>query len=138
MPEDTPGHDDKESAEDERVTDLNGGAGFAFPAFDGGEWKSDLHGLTYMNCEVRRNCFNPPLMFTGNAASSPQNGKNIPLMLLLNGSHEGVDFRLPKGDWKILVDGLRLRVNAFGLSIVPDAHNDYHLHPGTCAMLAPF
>lgn len=64
--------------------------------------------------------------------------KKIPLLILLNGSHEGVDFRLPKGDWKILVDGLRLRVNAFGLSIVPDAHNDYHLHPGTCAMLAPF
>ncbi|MET0069557.1 MAG: hypothetical protein ABW096_05910 [Candidatus Thiodiazotropha sp.] len=59
------------------------------------------------------------------------------LLILLNGSHSGVDFQLPDGEWKVLVDGLRLKVNPFGLSIAPNAKGHYHLQAGTCAMLAP-
>jgi pullulanase len=60
-----------------------------------------------------------------------------PLLILLNGSHEGANFQLPKGEWKVIVDGLQLKVKPFGLSVVPNAKGHYHLHPGTCAMLAP-
>lgn len=60
-----------------------------------------------------------------------------PLVILLNGSHVGANFRLPKGEWKVLVDGYKLEVNAFGLSTVPNARGDYHTHPGTGAILAP-
>jgi pullulanase len=63
--------------------------------------------------------------------------ERIPVLIMLNGSHRGVNFQLPKGEWKVLVDGLHLKVNPFGLSIVPNAKGHYHLHPGTCAMLAP-
>jgi pullulanase len=59
------------------------------------------------------------------------------LLVLLNGSHSGVDFQLPEGEWKIVVDGLRFKVNPFGLSIAPNAKGHYHLQPGTCAMLSP-
>lgn len=58
------------------------------------------------------------------------------LVVLLNGSTIGADFHLPKGEWKILVDGLSFEVNAFGLSSVPNARNNYHTHPGTGVILA--
>jgi pullulanase len=58
------------------------------------------------------------------------------LVVLLNGSHSGVDFALPDGEWRVLVDGLRLKVNPSGLSIAPNAKDHYHLQPGTCAMLS--
>lgn len=60
-----------------------------------------------------------------------------PLLIMLNGSHSGVNFQLPKGGWKVIVDGLHFTVNPFGIDGVPSAEGHYHLHPGTCAMLAP-
>ncbi len=59
------------------------------------------------------------------------------LVVLLNGSDTGADFHLPEGEWKVLVDGLQLAVNAFGLSSVTNARDDYHTHPGTGVILAP-
>jgi pullulanase len=59
------------------------------------------------------------------------------LLILLNGSHTGVNFQLPEGEWKIIVDGLRYKVNPFGPSIAPNAKGHYYLHSGTCAMLSP-
>ncbi len=58
------------------------------------------------------------------------------LVVLLNGSHKGVDFHLPAGEWKVLVDGLSFEVNAFGLSNIPFARKSYHTHPGTGVILA--
>ncbi len=58
------------------------------------------------------------------------------LLVLLNGSHNGVDFQLPEGEWKVMVDGLRFRVNSSGLSTAPNAKGHYHLQSGTCAMLS--
>lgn len=58
------------------------------------------------------------------------------LVILLNGSNHGVDFHLPKGEWKVLVDGYSFEVNAFGLSSVPNAKKNYHTHPGTGVILA--
>ncbi|MDJ0806132.1 MAG: hypothetical protein QNJ78_04795 [Gammaproteobacteria bacterium] len=58
------------------------------------------------------------------------------LVTLLNGSKKGVNFHLPKGEWKVLVDGHSFDVNAFGLSSVPNAKQHYHTHPGTGVILA--
>jgi len=58
-----------------------------------------------------------------------------PIMVLLNGSDEGCDFHLPKGQWKVLVDGYYLLVNLQGIPETPPAQNDYHLHGGTGAIL---
>jgi pullulanase len=63
--------------------------------------------------------------------------KHRPLLILLNGSHSGVNFQLPKGKWKVMVDGLYIKVDANGISMTPAAKGHYHLHPGTCAMLTP-
>jgi pullulanase/glycogen debranching enzyme len=60
-----------------------------------------------------------------------------PLLILLNGSHSGVNFQLPKGEWKVLVDGLSFEVNPFGINRIPYAKGHYHLHAGACAMLSP-
>ena len=60
-----------------------------------------------------------------------------PLLVLLNGSTIGADFHLPKGRWKVLVNGNELAVNARGLPGVPHAHGDYHVHAGTGVILAP-
>ena len=59
------------------------------------------------------------------------------LVILFNGSGVGVNFHLPKGEWKVLVDGWQMAVNAFGLSDVPHARGHYHAHPGTGVILAP-
>ncbi|MES9836474.1 MAG: hypothetical protein AB2594_14175 [Candidatus Thiodiazotropha sp.] len=59
------------------------------------------------------------------------------LIILLNGSHSGVNFQLPEGDWRVIVDGLRFKVNPPGFGVAPNANHHYHLQPGTCAMLAP-
>lgn len=59
------------------------------------------------------------------------------LLILLNGSSERVDFHLPDGKWKVLVDGQQLAVNASGLSNVPHQRENYQPHPGTGAILAP-
>jgi pullulanase len=60
-----------------------------------------------------------------------------PLLILMNGSHFGANFQLPKGKWKVLVDGFHIKTDSEGISLIPPAKNHYHLHPGTCAMLAP-
>jgi pullulanase len=60
-----------------------------------------------------------------------------PLIVLLNGSDMGADFHLPKGNWKLIVDGVTLSVNERGIPAVPYAHSDYHVHPGTGVILAP-
>jgi pullulanase len=60
-----------------------------------------------------------------------------PLLVLLNGSTKGADFHLPKGRWKVLVNGNELAVNMRGLPGVPHAHSDYHVHAGTGVILAP-
>lgn len=57
------------------------------------------------------------------------------LLILMNGSYSGVNFQLPKGKWKVLVDGFHIKTDINGISITPPAKNHYHLHPGTCAML---
>jgi hypothetical protein len=59
------------------------------------------------------------------------------LVILLNGSSAWADFHLPKGNWKVLVDGQRLAINEHGLSNVPHARDNYHTHPGTGVILAP-
>jgi hypothetical protein len=59
------------------------------------------------------------------------------LVILFNGSGVWTDFHLPQGEWKVLVDGLRLAINEFGLSNVPHARGNYHAHPGTGVILAP-
>ncbi len=63
-------------------------------------------------------------------------GRNQSLVLLFNGSGEGVDFNLPKGKWKLLVDGYRIVVNQHGLSETKPATGSFFLHPGTGVMLA--
>ncbi|TCJ19512.1 hypothetical protein EZJ19_01355 [Parasulfuritortus cantonensis] len=59
------------------------------------------------------------------------------LVVLLNGSTVGANFRLPQGEWKIIVDGDGLRVDADGIAGVPPARTDYHVHGGTGVVLAP-
>jgi pullulanase len=59
------------------------------------------------------------------------------LLILLNGSGNWVDFHLPKGEWKVLVDGQNLAIDQFGLRNVPHARENYHTHPGTGVILAP-
>jgi pullulanase len=59
-----------------------------------------------------------------------------PLVVLLNGSDKGAEFRLPKGLWKVLVDGCAIKVNAQGLPGVAHARGSYYSHPGTGAVLA--
>ncbi len=59
------------------------------------------------------------------------------LVILLNGSSTWADFHLPKGKWKVLVDGQRLAIDELGLSTVPHAKNNYQTHPGTGVILAP-
>ena len=57
------------------------------------------------------------------------------LVVLLNGSQVEVDFHLPSGEWKVLVDGKSFEINVFGLSSVPNAKQHYHLPPGTGMVL---
>jgi pullulanase len=58
------------------------------------------------------------------------------LIVLLNGSRYGTEFRLPRGAWKVLVDGATPAADLQGLDRVP-AQGSYHLHPGTGVILAP-
>ncbi|MET0029145.1 MAG: hypothetical protein ABW101_16065 [Candidatus Thiodiazotropha sp.] len=58
------------------------------------------------------------------------------IIVLLNGSDSGADFHLPKGKWKVLVDGNGIEVNPHGLPDVPPAQANYYLHPGTGVVLA--
>ncbi|WP_455219311.1 hypothetical protein [Kaarinaea lacus] len=58
------------------------------------------------------------------------------LVVLFNGSNIGADFHLPKGKWRVLVDGNSMVVNQKGIRDVPPAKGDYHVHPGTGVMLA--
>lgn len=58
------------------------------------------------------------------------------LLVLLNGSSKGANFRLPKGKWRVLVDGNSIVVELKGLHDVPPAQGDYHVHPGTGIVLA--
>ncbi len=58
------------------------------------------------------------------------------LIILLNGSHTGADFHLPKGKWKVLVDGNGIEVNPQGIPKVPPAQGNYYVHPGTGVVLA--
>ena len=58
------------------------------------------------------------------------------LVVLLNGSKEGADFHLPKGKWRVLVDGNAIVVKLNGINDVPAAQGDYHVHPGTGVVLA--
>jgi pullulanase len=57
-----------------------------------------------------------------------------PLLIFYNGSATGTDFCLPKGKWKLLVDGLHLKVNPQGLPGNLDVQGNYHVHPGTGAV----
>lgn len=59
-----------------------------------------------------------------------------PLVVLLNGSNKGADFHLPKGKWRVLVDGNSLEVKLNGIRGIPLAQGDYHAHPGTGVVLA--
>ena len=59
------------------------------------------------------------------------------LVVLLNGSAAGVNFHLPEGAWKLIVDGYGLAVDEGGIAGVPPARADYHVHGGTGVVLAP-
>ena len=59
-----------------------------------------------------------------------------PLVVLLNGSNKGADFHLPKGKWRVLVDGNSLEVRLNGIRGIPLAQGDYHVHSGTGVVLA--
>ena len=58
------------------------------------------------------------------------------LVILLNGSDKGVNFHLPKGKWRMLVDGNAIVVNQEGIHGVPPAQDHYYVHPGTGVVLA--
>jgi len=58
-----------------------------------------------------------------------------PLIVMLNGSDSGCNFHLPKGNWKVLVDGLNLKVDANGVENTPHAQHHYHVHSGTGVVL---
>jgi len=58
------------------------------------------------------------------------------LIVLLNGSKKGANFHLPKGKWKMLVDGNSIIVNQNGINNVSPAQTDYYVHPGTGVVLA--
>lgn len=58
------------------------------------------------------------------------------LVVLLNGSNLGADFHLPKGKWRVLVDGDAIIVKLNGIRDVPPAQGDYHVHPGSGVVLA--
>jgi len=58
------------------------------------------------------------------------------LVVLHNGSYEGADFHLPKGKWRVIVDGNSIVVKPNGIRDVPAAQGDYHVHPGTGVVLA--
>jgi len=58
------------------------------------------------------------------------------LVVLLNGSNVGADFHLPKGRWRLLVDGNSIVAKPNGIHDVPPAQGDYHVHPGTGVVLA--
>ncbi len=59
------------------------------------------------------------------------------LVVLLNGSYEAANFHLPKGKWKLIADGHRIRVDAKGIKGISPARGDYTVHPGTGVILAP-
>lgn len=61
---------------------------------------------------------------------------NHELIVLLNGSERGTDYRLPEGKWKVLVNGAELAVDLNGLPGVP-ARKSYYVHSGTGVILAP-
>jgi pullulanase len=63
-------------------------------------------------------------------------GRGHELIVLLNGSGRGADFRLPDGMWKVLVNGAELTVDLRGLIGMP-ARESYYVHPGTGVILAP-
>ena len=63
-------------------------------------------------------------------------GRRQSLVLLFNGSGVGADFNLPKGKWKMLVDGYRIEVNRHGLPLTKPAIDSFYLHPGTGVILA--
>jgi len=57
------------------------------------------------------------------------------LIVLFNGSHKGANFHLPKGKWRVIVDGNSLVVKLNGIPGVPPAQDNYHVHPGTGVIL---
>ena len=59
-----------------------------------------------------------------------------PLIVMLNGSDKGCNFHVPKGRWKVLVDGRELKVDLNGIEDVPPAQHHYHVHGGTGVVLA--
>jgi len=58
------------------------------------------------------------------------------LVILFNGSDKGADFHLPKGKWRVLVDGNAMVVKLDGIRDIPPAQGDYHVHPGTGVVLS--
>ena len=57
------------------------------------------------------------------------------LVVLLNGSNRGADFNLPKGKWRMLVDGNAIVVKQSGIRDVLPAQGHYHVHPRTGVVL---
>jgi pullulanase len=56
------------------------------------------------------------------------------IIILLNGSHSGVDFQLPKGAWEVVIDANQLDRDQ---DLTLTAKNHYHLHSASCALLFP-
>ncbi|MGA1823975.1 MAG: hypothetical protein ACMUIP_04855 [bacterium] len=63
--------------------------------------------------------------------------RRYPVIVLLNGSNNDQHFQLPKGTWKIIADGHRLKVNMRGIPHVPFVRGDYQTHAGTGVILTP-
>ena len=58
------------------------------------------------------------------------------LIVLLNGSTRGCNFRLPAGSCQLIVDSERIKVDERGIRGVPHARDDYHVQPGVGVVLA--
>lgn len=58
------------------------------------------------------------------------------VIVLSNGSHQGTDFQVPPGRWKVIADGVEMKVNRSGLPGREVADEHYFLHAGATAILA--
>jgi pullulanase len=56
------------------------------------------------------------------------------IIILMNGSHTGADFQLPKGTWQVVIDGNQLESDS---DTILTAKHHYHLHSASCALLLP-
>lgn len=58
------------------------------------------------------------------------------IVVLSNGSGEGRSFKIPAGRWKVIADGVSMRVDESGLAGREVSDGDYYLDAGATAVLA--